>query len=322
MRIFVAGAAGALGSRLVPKLVAHGHDVVGTTRSPERVQPIRSMGAEGVVMDGLDAVSVRRAVTAARPEVVVHQMTALTGFSDMRKFDEAFRTTNRLRTEGTDHLLAAAAGAGVECFVAQSYAGHPFARVGGWIKTEEDPLDPDPPDGLRRTIEAIRYLEDRVLETAGIEGIVLRYGGFYGPGTSMEPDGPIVGEIRRRRVPIVGHGTGVWSFVHVDDAAEATVAAIERGRRGVYNVADDEPAPASEWLPALAEMAGARPPRRVPEWVGRLLGGRHVVVLMTEIRGASNEKAKRELGWRPAHASWRDGFREELVGTVPNRRAA
>jgi nucleoside-diphosphate-sugar epimerase len=319
MRIFVAGATGAIGGRLVPKLVANGHAVVGTTTSPERIARIGAMGAmgaEGVLMDGLDARSVRRAVADARPEVVVHQMTALAGFTDFRKFDEAFAVTNRLRTEGTDHLLAAAHAAGAECFVAQSFAGHPFARIGGWIKTEEDPLDADPPDELRGTVEAIRYLEDRVLETNGVEGIVLRYGGFYGAGTSMATGSPIVDAIRQRKFPIVGAGTGVWSFIHVDDAAEATVAAIERGRRGIYQVVDDEPAPVSEWLPAVAEMLGARPPRRIPAWMGRILAGPHLVAMMNEIRGASNAKARRELGWTPAHPTWREGFREELTAAV------
>jgi nucleoside-diphosphate-sugar epimerase len=316
MRIFVAGATGAIGSRLVSRLVANGHEVVGTTTSAERIERIRRMGADGVVMDGLDAASVRRAVAGARPDVVVHQMTALAGFTDFRRFDEGFAVTNRLRTEGTDLLLAAARAAGAECFVAQSFAGHPFARIGGWIKTEEDPLDADPPDELRSTVEAIRYLEDRVLETIGVEGIVLRYGGFYGAGTSMAPGSPFVDAIRRRKFPIVGAGTGVWSFIHVEDAAEATVAAIERGHRGIYQIVDDEPAPASEWLPALAEMLGARSPRRIPAWMGRVLAGPHLVVMMNDIRGASNAKARRELGWAPAHPTWRRGFPEELAATV------
>jgi nucleoside-diphosphate-sugar epimerase len=310
MRIFVAGATGALGSRLTPRLVERGHHVVGTTRSPDKTGRVTAMGAEAVVVDGLDAASVRRAVLEARPEVVLHQMTALSGFEDMRRFDEAFALTNRLRTEGTDHLLAAARAAGAECFVAQSFAGHPYARVGGWIKTEEDPLDTDPPAQLRRTIEAIAYLEGRVLETEGIEGIVLRYGGFYGPGTSLGPGGANVEPVMRRRFPIVGDGGGVWSFVHVEDAAEATVAAIERGRGGIYNVVDDDPAPVREWLPELAEILGAPMPRRIPVWMARIVAGPHVVTMMTEIRGASNAKAKRALGWQPAHPSWREGFRD------------
>ena len=312
MRILVAGATGAFGSRLSRLLVEHGHDVVGTTRSRGRTGMIRATGADAAVMDGLDGESVRRAVVAARPDVVVHEMTALSSFTDIRKFDEAFATTNRLRTEGTDHLLAAAHAAGVDRFVAQSYAGHPYARVGGWVKTEEDPLDPDPPAQLRRTIEAIAYLERRVLEAEGVDGIALRYGSFYGPGTSMGPGGAIIEAVLRRRFPIVGAGTAVYSFVHVDDAAEATLAAIERGRREVYNIVDDDPAPVSEWLPALAETLGAPPPRRIPSWMGRIVVGPHVVTMMNEIRGASNAKAKRELGWRPTHPSWRQGFAETL----------
>jgi len=321
MRIFIAGAAGAIGRRLTPMLVERGHEVVGTTRSSDRAALIRAMGADAVVMDGLDAASVRRAVWSARPEVVVHQMTALPDAPDLRRFDETFSTTNRLRTEGTDHLLAASRAAGVECVVAQSFAGHPYARVGSWIKSENDPLDLDPPAQLRRTIEAIAYLEDRVLETPGIEGIALRYGGFYGPGTSIEPGSSIVEALMRRRFPIVGPGTGVWSFVHIDDAAEATVASLERGRPGIYNVVDDEPAAVSDWLPVLAEAVGAPPPRRVPIWIGRIAAGSLAVTMMTEIRGASNAKAKRELDWRPVHPTWREGFREIFTSPAVLRSA-
>ncbi len=313
MRVFVAGATGAVGSRLVPMLVENGHRVVGTTRSREKVERIQAMGAEPAVVDGLDAEAVTRAVLRARPEVVVHEMTALTAFRDVRKFDQAFALTNRLRTEGTDNLLAAARQAGARRFVAQSFCGWPFPRTGGWVKTEDDGLDPDPPAEFRRTLEAIRYLERAVLEADGLEGIVLRYGGFYGPGTSMDVDGSVVEEVRRRRFPIIGAGTAVWSFVHVEDAASATVAAIERGAPGVYNVVDDDPARVSEWLPTLAEAVGARPPRRIPAWMGRLIAGPHVVVMMNEARGGSNAKAKRELGWKPRYASWREGFRVELT---------
>ncbi len=252
------------------------------------------------------------AVAAARPEVVVHELTDLAGATDLRKFDAGFAATNRLRTEGTDHLLEAARAAGARRLVAQSYAGWPFARVGGPVKTEDDPLDPDPPAELRRTLDAIRHLEAAVLSAEGIEGVVLRYGGFYGPGTSAGAGGSILDDLRRRRFPIVGAGSGVWSFVHIDDAATATVAAVERGAPGVYQIVDDDPAPVSEWLPALAAAAGARPPRRVPVWLARLLVGEHGVVLMNEVRGASNAKARRELGWRPAWPSWRQGFRAGL----------
>jgi 2-alkyl-3-oxoalkanoate reductase len=312
MRIFVAGATGALGRRLVPLLVAGGHQVTAMTRRVGRTMELYAAGAEPVVADALDRDAVLAAVTAARPEAVVHQLTDLAGVTSFRRFDQGFAATNRLRTEGTDHLLEAARVAGARRFVAQSFAGWPFARLGGPVKTEDDPLDPDPPAELRRTLDAIRYLESAVLEAEGLEGVVLRYGGFYGPGTSAGEGGYILDDLRRRRFPVVGAGTGVWSFVHIDDAATATVAALERGAPGIYQIVDDDPAPVSAWLPALAAAAGARPPRRVPAWLARLLAGEHAVVLMTEVRGASNAKAKRELGWRPAHPSWRQGFRTGL----------
>ncbi|MGH3453837.1 MAG: NAD-dependent epimerase/dehydratase family protein [Nocardioidaceae bacterium] len=311
MRVFVAGATGAVGKRLVPALVAAGHDVVGTTRSAGRTDQIRAAGAEPVVLDVLDADAVRSAVAAARPEVVVHQATALASMgTNLRRFDAEFAVTNRLRTEGTDHLLAASRAAGVSRFVVQSFTGWPYAREGGPVKTEDDPLDPDPPKACRQTLEAMRYLERTVPAADGIVGVALRYGGFYGPGTSLAPDGMHVEMIRKRRFPIVGAGTGVWSFIHIDDVAGATVAAAERGSGGVYNVVDDEPAPVAEWLPYLADVLGAKPPRRVPTWVGQLAGGSFAVSMMTRVRGASNAKAKRELGWQPIHPSWREGFKE------------
>jgi 2-alkyl-3-oxoalkanoate reductase len=312
MRIFVAGATGALGRRLAPLLLGHGHQVTAMTRSTGKAAGLRAAGAQPVVADALDRDDVLRVVAAARPEVVVHQLTDLAGTTNLRKFDAGFAATNRLRTEGTDHLLAAARAAGARRLVAQSFAGWPFARVGGPVKTEDDPLDPDPPAELRRTLDAIRHLEGAVLGAEGIEGVVLRYGGFYGPGTSAGAGGHMLDDLRRRRFPIVGAGTGVWSFIHIDDAAAATVAAVERGAPGVYQVVDDDPAPVAEWLPALAAAAGARPPLRVPVWAARLLAGEHGVVLMTEVRGADNTKAKRELGWRPAYPSWRQGFRTGL----------
>jgi nucleoside-diphosphate-sugar epimerase len=312
MRIFVAGATGALGRRLVPLLVAGGHQVTAMTRRVGRTMELYAAGAEPVVADALDRDAVLAAVTAARPEAVVHQLTDLAGVTSLRKFDQGFAATNRLRTEGTDHLLEAARAAGASRFVAQSFAGWPFARVGGPVKTEDDPLDPDPPAELRRTLDAIRYLESAVLGAEGLDGVVLRYGGFYGPGTSAGEGGYMLDDLRRRRFPVIGAGTGVWSFVHIDDAATATLAALERGAPGIYQIVDDDPAPVSAWLPALAAAAGARPPRRVPAWLARLLAGEHAVVLMTEVRGASNAKAKRELGWRPAHPSWRQGFRTGL----------
>jgi len=310
MRILVAGATGALGKQLVPRLVASGHDVVGMTRTPGKQDALRALGATPVVADALDPDQVASAVAEAEPEAIVHQLTALPGALDMRHFDRTFATTNRLRTEGTDHLLAAGRAVGVERFVAQSYAGWPFARTGGPVKSEEDPLDDAPAAAMRETLDAIRHLEDAVLGAEWTEGIVLRYGGFYGPGTSMDADGEIPDLLRKRRFPVVGGGQGIWSFVHIEDAADATVAAVERGRRGVYNVVDDEPAAVAEWLPAAAAAFGAKPPWRVPRAVGRLLAGEAATVMMTEVRGASNAKARRELGWQPRHASWREGFAE------------
>ncbi len=319
MKVFVAGASGALGKQLVPRLVAAGHEVVGTTTSPGKSEALREAGADPVVLDVLDADAVMAAVARAKPEAIVHQATALASLGSLRNPDEEFELTNRLRTEGTDHLLAAAGAAGVRRFVAQSYTGWPYARVGGPVKTEDDPLDPSPVQTMRRTHEAIRHLESAVAGADGLEGLVLRYGGFYGPGTSIDEGGAHTDLIRRRRFPNVGSGAGVWSFVHIDDAAAATVAAVERGSVGIYNIVDDDPAPVSEWLPALAAAIGAKPPRHVPTWLGRLAAGEAGVVMMTEIRGASNAKAKRELGWQPAHPTWREGFKTLAHET---RRAA
>jgi nucleoside-diphosphate-sugar epimerase len=262
------------------------------------------------VADALDPESVAQAVGEAEPEAIVHQLTALSGPLDMRHIDRFFATTNRLRTEGTDHLLAAGRAVGARRFVAQSYAGWPFARTGGPVKSEDDPLDSDPPEALRDTLEAIRHLEQAVTGADWADGIVLRYGGFYGPGTSVtsDPHAEMVEPILQRKFPVIGNGSGVWSFVHIEDAAAATLTAIERGEPGIYNVVDDEPAPVREWLPALASAIGAKPPRRVPRWLGRLAAGSAATVMMTDIRGASNEKAKRELGWHPRYASWRQGF--------------
>jgi nucleoside-diphosphate-sugar epimerase len=313
MKVFVAGATGALGKVLVPQLVAGGHQVVGMTRTPAKQDLVRSLGARPAVADALDPDAVARAVAEAEPEVIVHQLTAL-GSIDLRHVERSFAETNRLRTEGTDHLLAAGRALGIRRFVAQSYAGWPYARTGGPVKDESDPLDPTPPAAFRTALEAIRYLEEAVTGAGWTEGVVLRYGGFYGPGTSLSvrPEGEHVAMIRKRKFPVVGNGAGVWSFIHIEDAATATVAAVEHGERGIYNVVDDEPAPASEWLPAAAGAVGAKPPRRVPRWIGRLAGGEAAAVMMTESRGASNEKAKRELGWRPRYASWRDGFARGL----------
>jgi nucleoside-diphosphate-sugar epimerase len=307
MKVFVAGGAGALGARLVPKLVEAGHEVVATTRSPQKADEIGRLGARGMVMDGLDRGSVLAAVEEARPEVIVHEMTALAeleGQSDMRHFDRSFAITNRLRSEGTDNLLAAAAKVGARRFVNQSYAAWPYARIGGPVKSEDDPLDPDPPKEQRQSLAAIEHLE-RATREAPLEGLVLRYGAFYGPGTSE----PIFGEMaRKRRLPVVGDGGGVWSFVHIDDAAAATALAVERGAPGVYNVVDDDPAPVAEWLPVLAHELGAKKPMRMPRFVARLFAGEAGVMMMTEMRGASNAKAKRELRWHPAHPTWREGL--------------
>jgi nucleoside-diphosphate-sugar epimerase len=312
MKVFVAGSSGAIGRRLIPLLVRAGHSVIAMTRSAAKTDVIRSTGAVPAVADALDKGAVMAVVQSAEPEVVVHQLTAIPPRFSIRRFDREFVLTNRLRTEGTDHLLAAARAVGARRFVAPSFAGWPYARDGGPVKTEADPLDSNPPAALRRSLEAIRYLEATVLETRGLEGLVLRYGAFYGPGTSLGEGGSLLDDVRRRRVPIVGRGTGVWSFIHIDDAAAATLAAIERGAPGAYNIVDDDPAPISEWLPALAAAVGAKPPRHIPAFVARVAIGAHGVALMTQIRGASNVKAKRELGWRPRYSSWRTGFREVL----------
>jgi 2-alkyl-3-oxoalkanoate reductase len=302
LRIFLAGATGTLGRRLVPRLIERGHHVTGTTRSDRGAALLREMGAEPAVLDPLDAPAVHDAVAAARPDVVVHQLTALAGVKFGRNFDRTFAQTNRLRTEGTDILLAAARAAGVRRLVWQSYAGWPYARQGGPAKTEDDPLDPDPPADARESLAAIRHLERAVTEA---DGIVLRYGGFYGPGTSIAEGGAHLELIRRRRFPLGGDGRGVWSLVHIDDAAAATVAAIEGGPPGIYNIVDDAPAPAAEWLPAMAKAVGAPPPRRMPGWLVRLAAGPQALTMMTRSRGASNAKAKRKLGWSPVH-TWRE----------------
>jgi nucleoside-diphosphate-sugar epimerase len=310
MKILVAGATGAIGKRLVPRLAAAGHDVTGTTRSETRAKQVRELGASPAVLDALDPEQVAHVVAETEPEVIVHQLTAIPPDADFRKIDREFVLTNRLRTEGTDHLLAAGRAVGVRRFVAQSFGGWPFARKGGPVKTESDPLDLFPPDAMRETLDAIRYVERAVTNADWTEGIVLRYGGFYGPGTSFSREGEFAELIRKRKMPVVGDGGGVWSFIHIDDAAEATAIAVERGAPGIYNIVDDEPAPVAEWLPEVADTFGAKPPRHVPRWLGRMLAGEAATMMMTESRGASNAKAKRELGWRPRHSSWRQGFAE------------
>jgi nucleoside-diphosphate-sugar epimerase len=316
MRILLAGATGALGKQLVPRLARAGHEVWGMTRTPAKRELVRELGGTPVVADALDPEAVAAAVAEAEPEAIVHELTALSVSNNMRRFDRDFAVTNRLRSEGTDHLLAAGRAAGVRRFLAQSYAGWNYAREGGPVKDEDDLLDPSPAAAMRETLAAIRHLEAAVTGADWTEGIVLRYGGFYGPGTSLEPEGEHFEVVRKRRFPLVGDGGGVWSFINIEDAADATAAALERGRRGIYNVVDDEPAPVAEWLPSLAAAIGAKPPRHVPLWLGRLFAGEAGAVMMTDVRGASNQKAKRELRWAPAHPSWREGFAELGAGAV------
>jgi nucleoside-diphosphate-sugar epimerase len=314
MKVFVAGATGAIGKQLVPLLVANGHDVVGMTRTEAKRDQLRRLGAQPVVADALDADAVGRAVGEAEPDVIVHQLTAIPPAVDMRRFDREFALTNRLRREGTDHLLSAGRAVGVKRVVAQSNAGVPYARTGGPVKAEDAPLDQDPPAVMREGLDAIRHLEAAVTGAPWTEGLALRYGWFYGPGTSiaLDPPGSQIELLRKRQLPIVGRGTGVWSFIHIEDAATATLAAVEGGSAGVYNVVDDEPAPVSDWLPALAAAVGAKRPMRVPRWVGRLAAGETAVMAMTELRGAANDKAKRGLGWQLRYPSWRQGFVEGL----------
>jgi nucleoside-diphosphate-sugar epimerase len=312
MKIFFAGATGVVGRRLIPLLVAGGHDVIATTRTPDKIATLRAGGADALLLDGLDKDAVMKAVASSRPDVIVHQMTALASIRNLRKFDEEFALTNRLRTEGTENLLAAARVAGTRKLVAQSYTGWTNERRGGRIKTEDDPLDSNPPKAMAKTLGAIRTLENMVLKASGITGIVLRYGNFYGPGTSLSQDGEIVNMIRHRKFPLVGDGAGVWSFIHIDDAARATQLAVERGTSGIYNIVDDDPAELSVWLPDLAQAIGAKPPHHVPAWLGRLVMGEAVLSMMTKARGSSNTKAKRALTWQPVYSSWRDGFRHSL----------
>ncbi|MBR1230523.1 NAD(P)-dependent oxidoreductase [Bradyrhizobium sp. AUGA SZCCT0182] len=321
MRIFVAGATGAVGRELVPALVAAGHSVTGMTRTAAKADAVKRLGAEPVVADGLDAPAVHAAVMSAKPDVVIDEMTDLAAVTDLRRFDRAFATTNQLRTRGTDFLLIAARDAGAKRFIAQSFCGWTYGSGGGPVKTEADELDPDPPQELRPTLEAIQHLERAVTASAAPEGIVLRYESFYGPDTGMLSSA-MIGQLRHRRVPLIGDGGGWWSFVHVEDAASATVAAIEHGRPGsIYNIVDDEPAQVRDWLPALSGILGAKPPFHVPAWLGRLLAGEHMVSMMTEVRAGSNAKARQELGWRPAYSSWRNGF-AMVARQVAERTAA
>jgi nucleoside-diphosphate-sugar epimerase len=306
MHVYIAGGTGVVGRRLIPLLVERGHRVTATTRDPGKAAGLQSLGAHPVVVDGLDSAAVGESVAKAEPDAVVHQMSALSGKADPKHFDRYFAMTNRLRTEGLDHLVAAAQAAGVPHIVAQSYTGWPNIRSGGWVKNEDDPLDPEPPKAQRETLDAIRYLEETVSKA---DGAVLRYGGFYGDASDA-----MIPIVRKRQFPLVGGGTGYMSWVHLDDAASATALALEQRTRGVLNIVDDEPAPASEWLPYLAECVGAKPPLRLPVWVARLVAGDVAVSMLTRTRGSSNARAKRELGWELRWPSWREGFRHGLAG--------
>jgi len=300
MHVYLAGGTGAIGPRLIRQLVQRGHQVTATTTSAAKIALIESLGATAIVVDGLDAAAVGEAVATVRPDAVVHQMTALAGGISTKQFDRSFAITNRLRTEGIDHLVAAAQATGVAHVVAGSYAGWTNERTGGWVKDEDDPLDPAPPAAQRESLAAIRHLEAAV---CAVDGTVLRYGSFYG-----DPDDAMAEILHKRQFPLAGGGTGHMSWVHLDDAAKATVLALEKNVRGVFNVVDDEPAPASEWLPYLAECVGAKPPMRLPLWLVRMVAGDVAVSMLTRTRGSSNERAKRALGWEPAWPSWRQGF--------------
>jgi len=309
MRVFVAGASGVVGRSLLPVLMKAGHKVIGMTRSENKRRLVQEMGAEHVAADALDRQAVLRAITQTEPDVVVHEMTAIPQNLNLRNFDQQFALTNRLRSEGTDNLLQAALAVGTRRFVVQSYAGWPYARIGGPVKTDEDPLDPNPPAVFRASLAAIRHIETTVPESSRIHGIVLRYGSFYGPGTS---GAWMLDQVRKRRLPVIGSGGAVWSFIHIDDVATATLAAVEGGHTGIYNIVDDEPAPVSVWLPELARMVHAKPPMHVPAWIARLAVGEAGVIMMTEARGSSNQKAKNDLRWTPRWKSWRDGFQHEV----------
>jgi nucleoside-diphosphate-sugar epimerase len=313
MKVFVAGGSGAVGRRLVKMLVADGYRVTVMTRSPNKGGAIRNLGADAVVADGLDHDAVMRAVANAQPEIVIHQMTDLAGVTNLRKFDDEFAHTNRLRIEGTDNLLNAAMATGVRQFIAQSYGNWNYAPVGIDLKSEDDPFDTEPLENQRKSLEAIRHLENAVTGARGMDGVALRYANFYGPGTSISLDGDIVKLVQKRRLPIIGDGAGVWSFVHIDDAAAATMSAIKHRAAGIFNIVDNEPAPVAVWLPELARILKARPPRHFPVWLGRLLAGDVLVSMMTRMKGTTNAKAKSLLGWRPSYGTWREGFRSCLA---------
>lgn len=312
MKIFVAGGTGAIGRVLVPHLLEKGHEVVALVRNDRKAQALLAVGAKVATADALNEEELTAAIKKAEPEVIIHQLTAIAHTINLKKFDDELSLTNRFRTEVTDTLLAAARMVGARRFIAQSFIGWPFAREGGPVKTEEDPLDSNPPTTFSKTLAAIRYLEDKVRKTMDIQALALRYGFFYGPGTGIAKDGPVIKLVRNRMMPIIGSGAGIWSFIHIDDAARATVAAVSNGSPGIYNVVDDEPAPVSVWLPALADAIGAKSPYRVPVWLGKLAIGEGGVSMMTKVRGGSNAKAKREFGWKLEYPSWQRGFVEGL----------
>jgi len=312
MKVFVTGGTGAIGQFLLPLLVENKHDPISLTRSSAKAGKLDEIGVTPVIADPFDKQALTAAVRRAEAEVIIHQLTALSSAGNFRKFDQEFALTNRFRTEVTDTLLAAARTIGTRRFIAQSYCGWPYARKGGPVKTEEDPLDPKPPESFTKTLAAIRSLEDKLRGTTFLEGIALRYGNFYGPGTAIGKGGVILKMIKKRRFPIIGGGGGIWSFIHVMDAARATIAAISRGAAGAYNIADDEPAKVATWLPVLAKEIGAKPPYRIPYWLGELMIGKAGVSMMTQIRGCSNAKAKRELNWAPVYPTWRIGFADGL----------
>jgi nucleoside-diphosphate-sugar epimerase len=317
MRVLVTGASGAVGAHLVPHLIRRGHQVVATSRSVDKLERLKKIGAEAVALDGLDATAVGETVAQIEPEAIIHEMTALSSKPDLRHFDRWFATTNQLRTKGTANLLAAARATGVKRFVVQSYTGWNNPRTGGWLKTEDDGFDPTPAPDQRQSLDAMRMMESSVLG-APLDGIVLRYANLYGPGAFDA----IIGMLKKRMFPIIGDGAGTWSFLHLDDAGIATADALERLAPGVYNVADDDPAPVHEWLPYLASVVGAPKPFRVPIWLGRLLAGEVPVLWMTEARGSSNRKLKTALGWQPTRSSWRQGFRELAPATERTEASA
>ena len=312
MKIFVTGGTGAIGRFLIPQLLENRHEVVALTRSPNKAVLIENMGATAAIADPLNKQQLTAAVRMAEPEVIIHQLTSLTSAGNFKRVDQELALTNRFRTEVTDDLLAAARTIGTRRFIAQSFCGWPYGRKGGPVKTEEDPLDPKPMENFTKTLAAIRYLEDKMRSVTFLEGIALRYGNFYGPGTAIGKGGAVYKMVRKRRLPLIGGGGGIWSFIHIIDAARATVAAVSHGTAGIYNIADDEPAKVATWLPFLARAIGAKPPYKIPHWLGELTAGKEGVMMMTQIRGCSNAKAKRELNWTPVYPSWRVGFVDAL----------